>query len=50
MENNQQQSRFKIIIQQIWPYINKILNYIFYFILGLIKTFFRYAKQMIKGE
>ena len=45
-----QQSRIKVFLKQIWPYVYRILNSIFYFILGIIRYFFRNAIKMIKGE
>jgi len=50
MNENQQQSRLIVILKQIWPYVYRIINAIFYFIMNLIKTFFKYGVRMIKGE
>ena len=50
MNENLRQSRFILLMRQVWPYINRILNSIFYFIVGIIRTFFKYAVQMIKGK
>lgn len=37
-------------LRQIWPTVYKIINTIFYFILTLIKTFFRLAFKQIKDS
>ena len=42
-------SRFMIILKTIWPPINKVLNYVFYFLISLIRSTFRTAMEMIKG-
>lgn len=49
-ENQQQPSPFILILKKVWPFINRVINTVIYFILGLIKTFFKYAVRMIKGE
>ncbi len=50
MEENSQQSKFIIFLRKIWPFIYRVLNSTFYFILGIIKYFFKNAIAMIKGE
>ena len=43
-------SRLMIILKTIWPPINKVLTIVFYFLAGVIRSFFRTAMQMIKGQ
>lgn len=49
MQDNIQQSKFMIILKKIWPVINRVLNGVFYFIVTIIKNFFKDAFRMIKG-
>lgn len=49
MQENMQQSRVMIFLKKIWPFINRVINGIVYFIISLIKGFFKTAMQMIKG-
>jgi hypothetical protein len=44
-----QDSKFMIALKTIWPVINKVLNMVFYFLISIIKSFFRTAMQMVKG-
>ncbi len=50
MQENQQQSQFMIIMKKIWPFINRVINTIVYFLLSLIRGFFKNAIRMIKGS
>ncbi len=50
MQENLKQSRVINFLKQIWPSINRILNAVFYYIMGIIKYFFKNAIKMIKGE
>jgi hypothetical protein len=49
MQENVQQSKFMIIMKKIWPYINRVLNAVVYFIIQIIRNFFKSAIEMIKG-
>jgi hypothetical protein len=49
MQENVQQSPVLVLLKKIWPFINKILNAVFYFLISLIKSFFKNAITMIKG-
>jgi hypothetical protein len=42
-------SKVMIVLKTIWPPINKVLNMVFYFLVSMIKGFFREAMSMIKG-
>jgi hypothetical protein len=42
-------SRFMIIMKTIWPPINKVLNMVFYFLITMIRSFFRTVMEMVKG-
>jgi hypothetical protein len=50
MENNTQQSKFILILKQVWPYIYRVINSVFYFVVNIIRYFFKNAIKMIKGE
>lgn len=50
MQENVQESRAIRLLKQVWPAINRILNKIFYFLISLIKTFFRDTMRMIQGK
>jgi hypothetical protein len=43
-----QESKFYIIMKKIWPFINKIVNMIVFFILDLIKSLIKESIRMIK--
>jgi hypothetical protein len=45
----QPDSKLMIVMKTIWPPINKVLNMVFYFVVSMIKGFFRTAMQMVKG-
>lgn len=46
----QQDNRFMKVMKIIWPPINKVVNAVFYFLVSLVKSFFKVAFQMIKGK
>lgn len=48
MQENTQQSQFIIILKKIWPYIYRVINTVLYFIIMIIKNFFKDAIRMIK--
>jgi hypothetical protein len=50
MNENTQKSKYIVFLEKIWPYIYRVLNTVFYFILNLIKYFFKSAMKMVKGE
>ena len=50
MQDNVQQSKPMIILKKMWPYINRVINSVVYFIIMLIKNFFKSAIQMIQGK
>jgi hypothetical protein len=49
MQENTQQSKFMVLMKKIWPYIQRAINVTIYFVVNLIKNFFKTAGQMIKG-
>lgn len=49
MEQNLQESKFKVILKKIWPVVHRIINVTVYAIINLLKSFFRDVMQMIKG-
>lgn len=50
MQENIQQSRVVIILKKIWPAIYRVINSTLYFIMSLIKTFFKDTMRMIQGK
>lgn len=50
MQDNVQQSKFMIFLKKIWPYINRAINTVVYFTISVIRSFFKSAMQMIKGN
>lgn len=50
MQENLRQSQIINFLKQIWPYIYRLLNAVFYYIMGIIKYFFKNAIKMIKGD
>lgn len=44
----QNPNRFLRLMKSIWPYINKGINSVFYFIINLIKTIISEAIRMVK--
>jgi len=50
MEENKQQSPFIVLLKKIWPFIYRVINTVIFFLLSLIRGFFRMAFQMIKGN
>ena len=49
MEENQQQSPFIVLLKKIWPFIYRVINAVVYFIIMIIRNFFKDAIRMIKG-
>jgi hypothetical protein len=49
-ENQRQPSPVMVILKKIWPFIYRVINTVLYFLLSLIRGFFKMAFQMIKGE
>ncbi|HWY80132.1 MAG TPA: hypothetical protein VNW29_07280 [Candidatus Sulfotelmatobacter sp.] len=49
MENNLQQSPIIVFMKKVWPFIYRVINGIIYFIIMLIRNFFKDAIRMIKG-
>lgn len=49
MQENQQQLPVIVLLKKVWPYIYRVINAIFYFIIMLIKNFVRDAIRSIKG-
>jgi len=49
MQDNLQQSPAIIFLKKIWPFVYRVINGIIYFIIMLIRGFFRNAITMIKG-
>lgn len=50
MEENVQQSPFIVLLKKIWPFIYRVINRVVYFIIMLIRNFFRDAIRSIKGS
>ena len=50
MQENVQQSRFMIFLKKIWPYAIRVINTVVYFIISVLRSFFKSAMQMIKGN
>ncbi|HVA96682.1 MAG TPA: hypothetical protein VND99_03425 [Candidatus Acidoferrales bacterium] len=51
MEDNQQSpSPVIVFLKKIWPFVYRVINGILYFLLSLIRGFFKMAFQMIKGD
>ncbi|MGH7204166.1 MAG: hypothetical protein ACREHC_07010 [Candidatus Levyibacteriota bacterium] len=50
MQGNVQESRYMRALKKVWPFINRVLNSTVYFILSLIKTFFKDTLRMIQGK
>jgi len=50
MQDNQQQSPFIVFMKKIWPFVYRVINAIFYFLIMLIRNFVRDAIQSIKGS
>lgn len=43
-------TRFMAYLETVWPYIYRGINGAFYFILNMIKTFFKVAIEELKGQ
>ncbi|MBA3723517.1 MAG: hypothetical protein H0W89_01325 [Candidatus Levybacteria bacterium] len=50
MQENVQQHPIILFLRKIWPYVSRVINTVLYFIISLIKNFFKIAMQMIKGN
>jgi hypothetical protein len=46
----EQPSRFKAIMKQIWPFINRAINTSIYFVIGIIKEIVSEGMKMIKNQ
>jgi hypothetical protein len=44
-----QESQVKVFLKRIWPFINRLLNIIFYSLLNFIKSSVRFAIEQLKG-
>jgi hypothetical protein len=49
MQDNQVQSSFIVFLKKIWPFIYRVINTSLYFVMMLIRNFFKDAINMIKG-
>lgn len=50
MEENLQQPQWKIILKKVWPTIYRVINSVFYFLINVIKNFFKVAMDEFKGK
>lgn len=50
MQENIQQSKVVIVLKKIWPAIYRVINTSVYFLLSLIKTFFKDVMRSISGK
>lgn len=49
MQDNLRESPFIVFMKKIWPFIYRVINAVFYFLIMLIRNFFREAIRSIKG-
>ncbi len=50
MEDNMRQSPIKIALKKAWPFINRLINTIFYFTISIIKSIARGIMDQFKGK
>lgn len=50
MEENLQQSPIKVGLKKVWPFINRALNGMFYFLITIIKSVVKGALDQFKGK
>jgi hypothetical protein len=50
MKENTQESEFIRLLKKIWPFINRVVNTSFYFIMSLIKGIAKGISDQIKGS